>query len=150
MRGIIALLLVAIMVCLGAITLDTEVRAARWERRVERVETLRQLNCDILRAQEYSGNLMESVRMLANENGILCEREAALLTVISGVEEENNRLGVSLDESIKRLQEYEKQVNELIDEAERASWRISQLENTIETLEAALAAVNTDESETTE
>jgi len=141
MRGVIALLLIGIIVILGTIALDTEARATRWERRVAKVQCLEQLNRDILRSQEYSSNLLESVRMLANENGILCEREAAHLQVIAGVEEENTRLGVSLDESIVRLQEYEEQVNDLIDEAERSAWRISQLEETIETLEDALAAL---------
>ncbi|MHC4302549.1 MAG: hypothetical protein ACYS7Y_35260 [Planctomycetota bacterium] len=135
MRGLYAFIcFLLIGICAGTsyYAVNTEAQAERWLRRTASYENVRQLNLEILRANEYSELLMSSVRMLANENGILCERDAASMLVVSEYEGENRRLALALDEACDRLQSQQEEIDDLIDENDDLRWRL-------ETLEAELA-----------
>jgi len=134
--GFCCVLLIAMCACLVVIAADAETQSARWQARVNVVQEMRELNQDITTSQVYSARLLEAVRMLAMENGLLCERELAITAVVMGLEEENLRLSVSLDESVARLQEDAEQINELIDANDRLRYQLQALERALEALEA--------------
>jgi hypothetical protein len=125
---------------LGVIAADAESQHARWQARIDVVQEMHDLNRDVRDSQIYAASLYEAVRMLANENGILCEREKAVTEVVMGLEQENLRLSVSLDEAVDRLQEDAEQINELIDSNNRLRYQLEVLERALEAIETAAEA----------
>jgi len=132
--------LIAMNIIMAVSVANTDVCAARWTARVNSFQQARELNQELLLAHEYSENLIESVRMLALENGILCERDKAATEVVVQYEEESRRLKMSLNEACKRLEEQTVQINELTDESERLGWQIEILENILDTVRDDSAA----------
>lgn len=131
----ICLLLVGCCVGIGMMAADTEMHAARWSRHIESAQFMEDVNEDIAQAHIYSERCLEAVRMLANENGLLCERESKLTIVVAQMEEENRALKASLSDAVGRLENQNKQINELIDQNQRLIWQIQQLERTLELIE---------------
>ena len=123
------LALIAMNVIMGSNIAIVEVCAERWSKRLNSVQQVQELNMEILRAHEYSENLVEAVRMLASENGLLCERNKAATEVVIQYEEESRRLKMSLGEACKRLKEQLELINELIDEVESLRWQVETLED---------------------
>lgn len=133
--GFVCLLLIGLCVGLTFLVADTETRADRWNERITALHRVEQLNRDLLLAQEYSSGCIEATRMLAIENGLLCEREAKMVQVVSEFETENRSLKNSLSEAVERLEDQVAQINKLMEENGRLNWRV-------ETLEKALDAVS--------
>jgi predicted RNase H-like nuclease (RuvC/YqgF family) len=129
------LALIAMNVVMGVSVATTEVCAERWTRRAASFQAVRELNTELLLAHEYSEGLAEAVRMLALENGLLCERNKAATEVVVQYEEESRRLKMSLGDACKRLEEQIEQINKLFDEVENLRWQV-------ETLEAILNKVS--------
>jgi len=133
--GFICLLLIGLCVGLISIVGQTEMNAERWNRRVNAIEHVQELNRQVLQALDYSYISMEATKMLAVENGLLVERERKVVQAYSIIEEENRSLKNSLDEAVDRLEEQVEQINELIDENESLTWRVDTLERALELIE---------------
>lgn len=133
-KTLVILLLLGMVAGLGYNAINIETRAMIWEARIESAEEVEDVNMEILKAHEYSDRCLEAVRMLANENGILCEREVKMVKYLQGVEEENARLKVSLKEAVSRLQEQIEEINNL-------HQNVFMLEYKVKTLEQALNAL---------
>ena len=97
---------------------------------------VQELNRKVRYANEYSESIAEAVRMLALENGILCERDKAATEVVVQYEEESRRLKMSLTEACKRLEEQSVQINELTDEIEDLRWQVVTLEKILDKVKA--------------
>jgi len=136
--GIIAILLIGICAASTYTACDTEIRAQRWERRVASATWAQGIIEDVQSSQKYSGRLLDALSVMASENGILCERDAASMKVIAEFEDENRRLKTALAESIDRLQSQETQINDLIDGNGTLRYKIQALEQTIESLEGTV------------
>jgi hypothetical protein len=108
---------------------NNEASVQRWQRRVATADAVIAWNEEIAFANEYAQNCYEAVRMLATENGLLCEREAATVKTIAAFEEESLKLKSSLDDAVDRLQKQEKTINDLIEENENLTWKIEVLES---------------------
>jgi len=126
---ILALLAMNITMAVGVA--NTEWCAARWAERVSSYEEVRQLNRELYTANQYSSHLVEGVRMLAVENGLLCERDKAATEAVLQYEEENRRLKAALGDACKRLEEQVEQINTLLDEVENLRWQVGVLENAL-------------------
>lgn len=135
--GFCVLVLIAMNVVMCINVANTEVCADRWNDRVTSFQQVRELNMEILRAHEYSESLIESVRMLALENGLLCERNKAATEVVIQFEGENHRLKVSLSDACKRLEEQLEQINKLIDEVEALTWQVRAWEKLLDKVNSA-------------
>lgn len=134
-----ARLLLTLMGCalVGAsvyIAVDTETRAARWQQRVNSAESIEATNLMILRSQDYSNLLMESLRVMANENGLLCERDAKAMDVMLALEEANAKLKAALAEATNLMQGQLAENDRLMEELDRAYYRIMLLERTVDSL----------------
>lgn len=140
---ILAGLLIGSVIYIG----DTQVHVNRWKAEVQTAANYREMAREFLVMKDYTTRLVEAVRMQASENGILCEREAKMVQVVSEFEAENRRLKESLKEAVERLQEQEEQINDLMDTNERYSYQIHSLERQVESLEKALEAVEKVEPE---
>ena len=140
-------LLAALLAVMTAQLSCTDFQAAAWERRAESVDRLEDLNRDIVRSYNFSQLALEATRMLAVENGLLCEREAKLTQVVAGVEEENRSLKSSLDESVSRLQTQVEEINRLIDENTRLSWKVLCLESALEAVNRIVEKDEVEEKE---
>ena len=132
--------LIAMNVIMGMSVATVEVCAGRWGNRVDSLRRVEDLNRKILYANEYSQGLAEAVRMLALENGILCERDKAATEVVVQYEEESRRLKMSLGDACKRLEEQNVQINELIDKVEELRWQVGVLENAFDKVNSAETA----------
>lgn len=134
---ILAGLLIGSVIYIG----DTQVHVNRWKAEVQTAANYREMAREFLVMKDYTTRLVEAVRMQASENGILCEREAKMVQVVSEFEAENRRLKESLKEAVERLQEQEEQINDLMDSNERYSYQVRSLERQVESLEKALEAI---------
>ena len=128
--------LIIMNVFMGMSVATVEVCAERWHKRVASYNQVQELNRKVLYANEYSQGLAEAVRMLALENGILCERDKAATEVVMQYEEESRRLKMSLAEACKRLEEQTVQINELTDEIEDLRWQVGTLEKILDKVKA--------------
>lgn len=124
--------LIGMNVLMGMSVATVEVCAERWHERVASYNQVQELNRKARYANEYSQGLAEAVRMLASENGILCERDKAATEVVVQYEEESRRLKMSLAEACKRLEEQIVQINELTDEVEELRWQVGTLEKILD------------------
>jgi hypothetical protein len=122
------IVLLTIAACSVIVTLDTETRAVRWQQRVESVESIKELHTQVAVAQQYTDSLFEATKMLANENGLLCERDAKAMRYVTALEAANLRLKTALKESVESLQTQIEANNELHAEIEMLYYRISMLE----------------------
>jgi hypothetical protein len=134
--GLCIVALLAMNVTMALNVANTEMCAERWNERVTSFEKVRELNLELLAAHRYSENLTESVRMLALENGILCERDKAATEVVVQYEEDSRRLRMSLAEACKRLEEQITQINDLTDEIEDLRWQVGTLEKVLDKVKA--------------
>lgn len=139
LMAFVCFLLIGICVGTSYIAIDTEARAVRWRQNAESTEYIQELNCQILQANDYSQRLMEAVRMLANENGILCERDAAMVKVVAEYEEENARLKASLKEAVTTMQSQQQELNALYEQVERLKYKVQVLEQALENVEVSPA-----------
>ena len=130
------LALIGMNVIMGMSVATVEVCAERWSKRVNSFQQVRALNQELLLAHEYSETLAEAVRMLALENGLLCERNKAATEVVMQYEEESRRLKMSLAEACKRLEEQIVQINDLTDEVEDLRWQVETLEKILDKVKA--------------
>jgi hypothetical protein len=135
------LLLVALNIGTWGCLINNEASVQRWQRRVATVDMLIEWNEEVIRANDYAQNCYESVRMLATENGLLCERDAATTKVVATFEEENLKLKSSLDDAVGRLQEQETTINELIEENENLKWKINVIETSRNPLSRSVGRV---------
>lgn len=110
----------------------TEYRAITWERRVNSAEVLEEQKCDALRSIEYGQDCLGVARMLATENGLLCERDAKLTLYVAGVEEENMRLKAVVADGVDRMESMLQENNQLHEELDRTYYRIQCLEKALE------------------
>jgi predicted site-specific integrase-resolvase len=141
--------LIGMNVLMGMGVATVEVCAERWSKRVTSHNQVQELNRKVLYANEYSQGLAEAVRMLALENGLLCERDKAATEVVVQYEEESRRLKMSLAEACKRLEEQIVQINELTDEVEGLRWQVETLEKALDKVKAEAPSQN-DKKGTTE
>ncbi|MHC4369370.1 MAG: hypothetical protein ACYSW8_17305 [Planctomycetota bacterium] len=139
--GIICLLLIGICAGTTYVAIDTETRATRWEKNVESAENAYEVARLVRSAQQYSLQLVEATRMLANENGLLCERDAKNTEVVAAFDDENRRLKTSLVEACDRLEEQQEEIDDLVDENEQLSYQVDVLERAVENLESAIEAI---------
>lgn len=137
MTGFICFSLIGICAGLAYEAANPHIQATMWERRVERLEKVEKLNNDLLYAQAYARDCFEAVRMLAVENGLLCEREAKMVQAMTIREEENRALKASLSEAVERLQEQTKQINELMEANSKLKWQVKTLEEALGVVEKA-------------
>jgi biopolymer transport protein ExbB/TolQ len=128
--------LIGMNVIMGMSVATVEVCAERWSKRVTSHNQVQELNREVRYANEYSQGLADAVRMLALENGLLCERDKAAAKVVVHYEEESRRLKMSLAEACKRLEEQVMQINELIDEVEGLRWQVGTLEKILDKLKS--------------
>ena len=126
------LALIGMNVLMGMSVATVEVCAERWSKRVTSHNQVQELNQEVRYANEYSQGLVEAVRMLASENGLLCERNKTATEVVIQYEEESRRLKMSLSEACKRLEEQVVQINELTDEVESLRWQVETLEKALD------------------
>ena len=136
--GFICFALIGICVGTTYIAVDVETRAARWQAYHESNQFLEKQNEKLLEANMYSQRLMEAVRMLANENGLLCEREAKMVQIVAEFEEENRRLKASLNEAVDMLQEQQDEMNRLHETIERLRYKVKVLENALESKKGSI------------
>jgi predicted RNase H-like nuclease (RuvC/YqgF family) len=129
--------LIGMNVLMGMSVATVEVSAERWHKRVASYNQVQELNREVRYANEYSQGLADAVRMLALENGILCERDKAATEVVVQYEEESRRLKMSLAEACKRLEEQVGQINDLTDEVEDLRWQVDTLEKALDKVKAA-------------
>jgi vacuolar-type H+-ATPase subunit I/STV1 len=115
--------------------MQTEMHAARWERRVQSVSTVERLNMQVARSREYSESCFELAKTLTKEYSRITDQQQSLYNTICEYDEENRSLKASLSESVKRLEAQEEQISDLIQENNNLIWKI-------ETLEAALDRLN--------
>lgn len=130
--GIICLLLVGLLACSVIFIGANEMHAERWNNRVKKIEYMETLNRQLLQSQEYSYMLMEATRMLASENGLLCERDAKTVQQVSVFDEENRLLKSSLSEATGKLEEMLAELNSLIDENAALRYKNKVLEQALE------------------
>lgn len=149
LTGFACLLLLGICAGLAHFTVQTEMHAARWAARASQLEHVEELNRDLLQAQEYSQLALEATKMLALENGLLCEREAKVAQAYSIIEAENRSLKASLAESVERLEDQIEQINSLIQENEQLTWRNQTLERALKAIEAEKKAAAVKEASKT-
>lgn len=135
MRVFICVLLLVISAGSLGHAIDTEHRAARWERYTNAAESIEKVNKQISQSQAHSKNLLSALGTMANENGILCERDAQSMQVVREFEEANQKLKFSLSEAVARLEEMTEQVNDLMDENNSLHYKIEVLERAIELIE---------------
>ena len=134
---LLCLLLLALVVTTACLSLQTEMHAERWTNRVTSLGEVEQLNRELLQAFQYTQCSLDATRMLANENGILCEREAKVTLVLAGLEEENLTLKNSLNEAVGKLELQLSQINVLMDINDRLRYKIDCLETALEAIEDA-------------
>lgn len=134
----ICFLLIGISATLAVFVYDTERHADRWNERITSLARVEQLNADVSRSQYYSGQLMEAAKSLALENGLLCERDAKMVQVVSEFEIENRALKESLAEAVGMLEEQSDQIDALLDENAELEYKNESLRNQVETLESAI------------
>ena len=132
LTGFICFVLVGICVGTTYHAMDVESRAAKWQEYVESNQFIESMNNDILEANMYSQRLVEAVRMLANENGLLCEREARMVQIVAEFEEENRRLKAALNEAVDMLQEQQDEMNALYETIDRLQYKVKVLEKALE------------------
>ena len=111
-----------------------ESQVYRWNSSVTRAEHIEDIINKVRDAQEYSSSLLEATRMLANENGILCERDARAVRVVRMFEEENQKLKVSLNESVDRLVAQQQEIEDLYNEKYLLEYKIQSLERALQLL----------------
>jgi len=133
---VVILLLSAVVAGLAFDASNIEARVALWERRVQSAQYKDDINTKILDSNTYSRDCLSTARMLATENGILCEREQKLVAYIAEIEEKNARLKSSLKEAVESLESNLQEINRLSDELSKANFRL-------EALEAALKLIPT-------
>jgi len=114
--------------------MKTEAYVQLWETRVASVEQREKDVATMLECQDYSNRVVEAVRMLAVENGLLCERDAKMQKYVLAMEEENAKLKAALDQSVEKMSELLEENSELMSEVQNLKWQISILEDTVETL----------------
>lgn len=148
LMGFICFVLVGICVGTTYNAMDVESRAARWQEYAESNAFLEEQNEKLLEANMYSQRLMEAVRMLANENGLLCEREAKMVQIVAEFEEENRRLKCSLNEAVERLQEQQDEMNKLYETIERLRYKVEVLEKVLENRDSVHKVLKTMEATT--
>lgn len=112
-------------------TLTTDIQAERWERRATCADGIATINAQIYESHRYSKTLMESLRVVTNENGILCERDAISVRTIAAMEEENQRLKMSLKETCDMLLESINANEELHRDLDGLRWQVQQLQHVI-------------------
>jgi hypothetical protein len=119
-----------------------EYRVRVWESRVRSAKALADINEGILGAASYSRELMEAVRMLANENGILCEREAKTVKYVASIEDESARLKESLKESVEAIQAQTEKIDDLTTELATANFRVRVLETAMKSVDPSYVPIS--------
>ena len=132
-KVLVILCVVAASVALteGYVIVKTEAQVRTWESRVESATYLEGVSADILKAQDYSERLFESVQTLARENGILCERDKKAQSYIVSLEEENARLKSVVAESVEKMQTMLDSENALKEDIDRLNYKIEVLEKAL-------------------
>jgi hypothetical protein len=133
---LLVVLLCALTIGLSAQLVYQDQQSAVWTRRSTRADAIYKFNLQVRHAQDYSRPLVDAVRTLANENGLLCEREAKATQVLVEFEQENRNLKRSLAEACDRLDKQQTEINNLIDERDALMYKLRVLEKAIELLPA--------------
>ncbi|RLB67981.1 MAG: hypothetical protein DRH04_07305 [Deltaproteobacteria bacterium] len=132
LKTILVILLVGLLLGSVAYILQTEALVQVWEARVRDADSYFQMVETVEHAQRYSKDLQDALRVMANENGLLCERDAKMVKVVAVYDEENQRLKAALKEAIEKLQDQQKELNEVYDEIGRLQYKIQCLEKALE------------------
>lgn len=130
-RGIVFGLLFGYAVVLTFMVVKTEAYARLWKQRAYDAVLTRY-------AQEQNKVALEAVRMLAVENGLLCEREAKATKFVLSMEEENIKLKGALAESVENMEALIKENNKLNNEIINLRYRIQCLEKAFQMTELEL------------
>lgn len=142
--GTVSIILLVICALLGAYVADVESRASRWNEYIGSAQQLEEVNENLLASQVYSQRLMEAVRALSLENGLLCEREAKMVEVVSQYKEENRRLKQALTEAVNKMKEQRIKMNEMYEQIDRLHYKIEVLEQALDGKESKIKdALNT-------
>jgi hypothetical protein len=134
---LLVVLLCALTIGLSAQLVYQDQQSAVWTDRATRAEAIYKLNLQIRQAQNYSRSLVDAVRTLATENGLLCEREAKATQVLVEFEQENRNLKRSLAEACNRLDKQQDEINDLIDERDILIYKLRVLEKVVELKKSA-------------
>jgi DNA repair ATPase RecN len=157
---LLVVLLCALTIGLSAQLVYQDQQSAVWTDRATRADAIYKLNLQIQQAHNYSRSLVDAVRTLATENGLLCEREAKATQVLVEFEQENRNLKRSLAEAAKatqvlvefeqenrnlkrslaeacnRLDKQQDEINDLIDERDVLMYKLMVLEKALSLLPA--------------
>ena len=134
---LLLLLIVGASTAMFAQLAKTELYVKTWEDRVEAVEYQEQQVSATLMSQQYCQRLLEAIKMLAVENGLLCEREAKLTQYVAIMEEENTKLKAALSESVDRLETAITETENLYETIDNLKYRIQCLEKALNAVESA-------------
>jgi hypothetical protein len=122
-----------IVLCSGLMyeVLNHEATANRWTKRANQLDVFEARLQLVADAQEYSETCLDTTRMLAIENGILCERDARAIQYIALLDESNVKLKASLDEAVTRMQELIDENNDLFNANNRLLFKVQCLEKAL-------------------
>lgn len=143
LQGLLGTFIISVIVIFLYIEVVTEATVARWETRVQSVEYLETTNLQIQQSQEYSQSLLEVISETTSQNLLMLGRQAKAQQVVFEFEEENHRLSCSLSDSVERLESQQVEINDLIDQNGRLSYKVDVLELALE----AIAAVEEEEED---
>jgi uncharacterized coiled-coil DUF342 family protein len=113
---------------------DLELSLSRWRVELNYAQRPEQGPSEFSQMKKHSDDLLEAVQTLANENGLMCKRDAAMVKTVAEFEEENRNLKNALKEACHNLQEQEDRINTLIEENNRLSYKINALEAAMEVM----------------
>ena len=112
-------------------TVKTERYVHMWQTRVASLEHQEAQQLRVEYAQEYTRDLFDAARTIANENGLLCERDHKMTLYVAALQEENAKLKASLCESVEHLEVVLAENGELHQEISNLSYRIQYLEEAL-------------------
>jgi hypothetical protein len=132
LRTFLLLALIGFTVALAAQVIKSERYVQIWQNRVASLEHHEAQVAQITACQEYSGACLEATRMLAVENGLLCERDAKMTLYVAALQEENTKLKGVVAEGVEKMQEMLEENSELHREINNLSYKIRCLEQALE------------------
>jgi small-conductance mechanosensitive channel len=125
-------ILLGSLIGMSAQVVKTEMYVRVWESRVQSLDEMERQQHELAVSQEYGARAVEAVRMLAVENGLLCERDAKAQKYVLAMEEENAKLKAALNESVDKMVELLEENSNLHQEIINLSYKVRCLEQALE------------------
>jgi hypothetical protein len=125
-------LVLGVLIGLTTQAVKTEVYVQLWQRRVAGLEQVQDQLHNTAVAQEYGTRAVEAIRMMAIENGLLCERDAKMQKYVLTMEEENTKLKAALNESVDKMVELIEENSDLHEEINYLSYKVECLEKALD------------------